>query len=99
MVEDWNDLQEMLLPLHVILLMDRLQWWDLTREAAIYLIQLYAPGSSLGVLTTSAESRIRVGNGDELLAFSTDLKGFSNTGSQISASVAPEGKSVVCVCL
>lgn len=33
------------------------------------------------------------------MSFSTDLKGFSNTGSQISASVAPEGKSVVCVCL
>ncbi|KAF8769284.1 hypothetical protein HU200_006798 [Digitaria exilis] len=53
----------------------------------------FAPGSSLEVLITSADSRIRVVNGDE---FVHKFKGFRNTSSQISASVAPNGKYVVC---
>ncbi|XP_048559874.1 WD repeat-containing protein 44-like [Triticum urartu] len=53
----------------------------------------FAPGSSLEVLITSADSRIRVVNGDELVH---KFKGFRNTSSQISASVAPNGKYVVC---
>ncbi|CAN6230055.1 unnamed protein product [Urochloa humidicola] len=53
----------------------------------------FAPGSSSEVLITSANSRIRVVNGDE---FVHKFKGFRNTSSQISASVAPNGKYVVC---
>ncbi|KAF8660438.1 hypothetical protein HU200_058023 [Digitaria exilis] len=53
----------------------------------------FAPGSSSEVLITSADSRIRVVNGDE---FVHKFKGFRNTSSQISASVAPNGKYVVC---
>ncbi|RLM65435.1 WD repeat-containing protein 44-like [Panicum miliaceum] len=53
----------------------------------------FAPGSSLEVLITSADSRIRVVNGDELVH---KFKGFRNTSSQISASVAPNGKYVIC---
>uniref|UniRef100_A0A0D9ZSH6 Anaphase-promoting complex subunit 4 WD40 domain-containing protein n=1 Tax=Oryza glumipatula TaxID=40148 RepID=A0A0D9ZSH6_9ORYZ len=53
----------------------------------------FAPGSSSEVLITSADSRIRVVNGDELVH---KFKGFRNTSSQISASVAPNGKYVVC---
>ncbi|KAG8043936.1 hypothetical protein GUJ93_ZPchr0458g22789 [Zizania palustris] len=53
----------------------------------------FAPGSSSEVLITSADSRIRVVNGGELVH---KFKGFRNTSSQISASVAPNGKYVVC---
>ncbi|KAL6844190.1 hypothetical protein ACP4OV_025863 [Aristida adscensionis] len=53
----------------------------------------FAPGSSSEVLITSADSRIRVVNGNELVH---KFKGFRNTSSQISASVAPNGKYVVC---
>ncbi|TVU16612.1 hypothetical protein EJB05_40185, partial [Eragrostis curvula] len=53
----------------------------------------FAPGSSSEVLITSADSRIRVVNGDELVH---KFKGFRNTSSQISASVAPNGKYIVC---
>ncbi|KAJ1273487.1 hypothetical protein BS78_06G284400 [Paspalum vaginatum] len=53
----------------------------------------FAPGSSSEVLITSADSRIRVVNGDELVH---KFKGFRNTSSQISASVAPNGKYVIC---
>ncbi|KAG0528124.1 hypothetical protein BDA96_06G291600 [Sorghum bicolor] len=53
----------------------------------------FAPGSSSEVLITSADSRIRVVNGDE---FVHKFKGFRNTSSQISASVAPNGKYVIC---
>ncbi|NP_001345786.1 uncharacterized protein LOC100193671 [Zea mays] len=53
----------------------------------------FAPGSSSEVLITSADSRIRVVNGDE---FVHKFKGLRNTSSQISASVAPNGKYIIC---
>nr|CAD1821093.1 unnamed protein product [Ananas comosus var. bracteatus] len=53
----------------------------------------FAPGSSSEVLITSADSRIRVVNGAELVH---KFKGFRNTSSQISASLAPNGKYVIC---
>ncbi|XP_010935623.1 uncharacterized protein [Elaeis guineensis] len=53
----------------------------------------FAPGSSSEVLVTSADSRIRVVNGVELVH---KFKGFRNTSSQISASLAANGKYVVC---
>ncbi|KAJ6806063.1 WD repeat-containing protein 44-like [Iris pallida] len=53
----------------------------------------FAPGSSSEVLITSADSRIRVVDGTELVH---KFKGFRNTNSQISASLASNGKYVVC---
>ncbi|CAL9081939.1 unnamed protein product [Musa acuminata var. zebrina] len=53
----------------------------------------FVPGSSSEVLITSADSRIRVVNGIELVH---KFKGFRNTSSQISASLAPNGKYVIC---
>ncbi|KAK9268640.1 hypothetical protein L1049_000397 [Liquidambar formosana] len=52
----------------------------------------FAPGSSLEVLVTSADSRIRVIDGVDLVH---KFKGFRNTNSQISASVTANGKYVV----
>ncbi|KAK2639137.1 hypothetical protein Ddye_026932 [Dipteronia dyeriana] len=52
----------------------------------------FAPGSSSEVLITSADSRIRVIDGDDLVH---KFKGFRNTNSQISASVTANGKYVV----
>ncbi|KAL5804456.1 hypothetical protein ACOSQ3_031256 [Xanthoceras sorbifolium] len=52
----------------------------------------FAPGSSSEVLITSADSRIRVIDGVDLVH---KLKGFRNTNSQISASVTANGKYVV----
>ncbi|KAJ6838286.1 WD repeat-containing protein 44-like [Iris pallida] len=53
----------------------------------------FAPGSSSEVLITSADSRIRVVDGTELVH---KFKGFRNNSSQISASLASNGKYVVC---
>ncbi|KAL5715648.1 hypothetical protein ACHQM5_017439 [Ranunculus cassubicifolius] len=53
----------------------------------------FSPGSSSEVLVTSADSRIRVVDGVELVH---KFKGFRNTSSQISASVTSNGKHVVC---
>ncbi|XP_074581531.1 uncharacterized protein LOC141838043 [Curcuma longa] len=53
----------------------------------------FVPGSSSEVLITSADSRIRVVNGVELMH---KFKGFRNTSSQISASMTPNGKYVIC---
>ncbi|MBA0668426.1 hypothetical protein Goklo_001345 [Gossypium klotzschianum] len=53
----------------------------------------FAPGSSSEVLVTSADSRIRVVDGSDLIH---KFKGFRNTNSQISASVTANGKYVVC---
>ncbi|KAM0950147.1 putative transcription factor WD40-like family [Dioscorea sansibarensis] len=53
----------------------------------------FAPGSSSEVLITSADSRIRVVDGVELVH---KYKGFRNTSSQISASVTSSGKHVIC---
>lgn len=53
----------------------------------------FATGSSTEVLVTSADSRIRVIDGVDLVH---KFKGFRNTSSQISASVASTGKHIIC---
>ncbi|KAK9056966.1 hypothetical protein SSX86_024331 [Deinandra increscens subsp. villosa] len=53
----------------------------------------FAPGSSSEVLITSADSRIRVVDGIDLVH---KFKGFRNTNSQISAYMAANGRYVVC---
>ncbi|XP_071725883.1 uncharacterized protein [Rutidosis leptorrhynchoides] len=53
----------------------------------------FAPGSSSEVLITSADSRIRVVDGVDLVH---KFKGFRNTSSQISAYLAANGRYVVC---
>ncbi|KAL8205499.1 hypothetical protein R6Q57_009050 [Mikania cordata] len=53
----------------------------------------FAPGSTSEVLITSADSRIRVVDDDELVH---KFKGFRNTNRQISAYVASNGRYVVC---
>ncbi|GMH25534.1 hypothetical protein Nepgr_027377 [Nepenthes gracilis] len=53
----------------------------------------FAPGSSSEVLVTSADSRIRVIDGVDLVH---KFKGFRNTNSPISAAVTTDGKYVVC---
>ncbi|KAL5730212.1 hypothetical protein ACHQM5_003062 [Ranunculus cassubicifolius] len=53
----------------------------------------YSPINSSEVLITSADSRIRVVDGTELVQ---RLKGFRNTNSQMSASLTANGKHVVC---
>ncbi|CAL1385359.1 unnamed protein product [Linum trigynum] len=52
----------------------------------------FLPGSSSEVLITSADSRIRVVDRTDLVH---KFKGFRNTNSQISASLAANGKFVV----
>ncbi|KAI7733367.1 hypothetical protein M8C21_018619 [Ambrosia artemisiifolia] len=53
----------------------------------------FAPGSKSEVLITSADSRIRVVDGVELIH---KFKGFRNTNSQISACMSANGRYVVC---
>ncbi|XP_076929675.1 uncharacterized protein LOC143594184 [Bidens hawaiensis] len=53
----------------------------------------FAPGSSTEVLITSADSRIRVVEGADLIH---KFKGFRNTNSQISACMSTNGRYVVC---
>ncbi|KAM3302344.1 hypothetical protein P3S67_016846 [Capsicum chacoense] len=53
----------------------------------------FVPGSISEVLITSADSRIRVVDGADLVH---KFKGFRNTNSQISASVTADGRYVVC---
>lgn len=53
----------------------------------------FAPGSSSEVLITSADSRVRVLDGIDLVH---KFKGFRNTNSQISASVTANGRYVMC---
>ncbi|XP_047333718.1 WD repeat-containing protein 44-like [Impatiens glandulifera] len=53
----------------------------------------FAPGSSSEVLVTSADSRIRVVDGVDLVH---KFRGFRNTNSQISACLAANGKHIVC---
>ncbi|KAE8707894.1 Protochlorophyllide oxidoreductase A [Hibiscus syriacus] len=53
----------------------------------------FAPGSLSEVLVTSADSRIRVVDGSDLIH---KFKGFRNSNSQISASVTANGKYIVC---
>ncbi|XP_028807557.1 WD repeat-containing protein 44 [Neltuma alba] len=52
----------------------------------------FAPGSSSEVLITSADSRIRVVDGVDLVH---KFKGFRNPNSQISASLTANGKYVI----
>ncbi|KAL4293505.1 WD repeat-containing protein 44 [Arachis ipaensis] len=52
----------------------------------------FAPGSSSEVLITSADSRIRVVDGVDLVH---KFKGFRNSSSQISASLTANGKYIV----
>ncbi|KAJ4746909.1 Transducin/WD40 repeat-like superfamily protein [Rhynchospora pubera] len=52
----------------------------------------FAPGSSSKVLITSADSRIRVIDGVDLVH---KFKGFRNTSSQITACISTNGKYVV----
>ncbi|GAV89678.1 WD40 domain-containing protein [Cephalotus follicularis] len=52
----------------------------------------FAPGSSSEVLITSADSRVRVIDGVDLIH---KFKGFRNTNSQISASLTANGKYIV----
>ncbi|XP_022753239.1 WD repeat-containing protein 44-like [Durio zibethinus] len=52
----------------------------------------FAPGSSSEVLITSADSRIRVVDGGDLIH---KFKGFRNMNSQISGAVTANGKYVV----
>jgi WD40 repeat protein len=52
----------------------------------------FAPGSSSEVLITSADSRIRVVDGVDLIH---KFKGFRNTNSQISANLTSNGRYVV----
>ncbi|OVA08951.1 WD40 repeat [Macleaya cordata] len=53
----------------------------------------FAPGNPSEVLITSADSRIRIFDGSDVIH---KFRGFRNTSSQISASLTPEGKYVVC---
>ncbi|CAH9088227.1 unnamed protein product [Cuscuta epithymum] len=53
----------------------------------------FVPGSTSRVLVTSADSRIRVIEGVDLVQ---KFKGFRNSRSQISASLSSDGKYVVC---
>ncbi|WOL06037.1 hypothetical protein Cni_G14769 [Canna indica] len=53
----------------------------------------FAPGNSSKVLITSADSRIRVIDDNELVH---KFKGFRNTSSQISACLTSNGKHVIC---
>ncbi|KAI3673721.1 hypothetical protein L6452_39849 [Arctium lappa] len=53
----------------------------------------FAPGTTSEVLITSADSRIRVVDGVDLVH---KLKGFRSTNRQISASVTANGRYVVC---
>ncbi|CAL0328894.1 unnamed protein product [Lupinus luteus] len=52
----------------------------------------FAPGSSTEILITSADSRIRVVDGVDLVH---KFKGFGNANSQISASLTANGRYVV----
>ncbi|KAK3154726.1 hypothetical protein QOZ80_2BG0194380 [Eleusine coracana subsp. coracana] len=52
----------------------------------------FAPGSSSKVIVTSADSRIRVLDGFELVH---KFKGFRNTSSQISACLAGNGRYII----
>ncbi|KAI3820577.1 hypothetical protein L1987_08125 [Smallanthus sonchifolius] len=53
----------------------------------------FAPGTTSEVLITSADSRVRVVDGLDLVH---KFKGFRNTNRQISASVTSNGRYVVC---
>ncbi|KAJ6776324.1 TRANSDUCIN/WD40 REPEAT-LIKE SUPERFAMILY PROTEIN-RELATED [Salix koriyanagi] len=101
-VVDWNDLHEMVT---AALLYSRWPGNKLQHKCQINLQNKkkkahlrkitgfqFAPGSSSEVIVTSADSRIRVIDGVDLVH---KFKGFRNTNSQISASLTANGKYVV----
>ncbi|XP_057971417.1 uncharacterized protein LOC131160097 [Malania oleifera] len=53
----------------------------------------FSPENPSEVLITSADSRIRIYDGSDLVH---KFRGFRNTSSQISASFSPNGKYVIC---
>ncbi|KAH7553688.1 hypothetical protein JRO89_XS12G0043100 [Xanthoceras sorbifolium] len=53
----------------------------------------FSPSNPSELLVTSADSRIRIMEGSEIVQ---TLRGFRNTSSQISASYSSDGKYVVC---
>ncbi|KAK0585437.1 hypothetical protein LWI29_028588 [Acer saccharum] len=53
----------------------------------------FSPSNPSEVLVTSADSRIRIMEGSEIVQ---TLRGFRNTSSQISASYSSDGKYIVC---
>ncbi|KAF7144223.1 hypothetical protein RHSIM_Rhsim05G0191800 [Rhododendron simsii] len=53
----------------------------------------FSPVNPSEVLVTSADSRIRIIDGPDIIH---KFRGFRNTSSQISASFSPDGKYVVC---
>ncbi|KAL8140665.1 hypothetical protein V2J09_006686 [Rumex salicifolius] len=53
----------------------------------------FTPGNPCEVLITSADSRIRIYDGTEMVQ---KFMGFRNTSSQIAASYSPSGKHVIC---
>ncbi|XP_028551789.1 uncharacterized protein LOC110101398 [Dendrobium catenatum] len=62
-------------------------------NSLISVIKQFIPGSSSEVLITSADSRIRVIDGNNLVY---KFKGFRNTSSQICAYPTTTGKHVIC---
>ncbi|KAL0740300.1 hypothetical protein Bca4012_081813 [Brassica carinata] len=55
--------------------------------------QTFSPVNPSEVLVTSADSRIRILDGSEVIH---KFKGFRNTSSQISASYSQDGKYIIC---
>ncbi|KAK9289634.1 hypothetical protein L1049_007792 [Liquidambar formosana] len=53
----------------------------------------FAPGNPSEVLITSADSRVRIFDGSDIIH---KFRGFRNTSSQISASFSLDGKYVIC---
>lgn len=53
----------------------------------------FAPGNPSEVLITSADSRIRIFDGSDIIH---KFRGFRNTSSQIAASFSVDGKYVIC---
>ncbi|KAJ9568015.1 hypothetical protein OSB04_003981 [Centaurea solstitialis] len=96
-VVDWNDMHEMVTaacytPDGQQKSQINLQNKKKSRHKKITGFQ-FAPGIMSEVLITSADSRIRVVDGLDLVH---KFKGFRNTNRQISASVTANGRYVVC---
>ncbi|KAA8518896.1 hypothetical protein F0562_016330 [Nyssa sinensis] len=87
-VVDWTDLHEM-----VTAACYTPDGQVRIKEVVAYTVQLFAPGNPSEVLVTSADSRIRIFDGSDLIH---KFRGFRNTSSQISATFSPDGKYVVC---
>jgi hypothetical protein len=59
-------------------------------------MQQFAPGSSLEVLITSADSRIRVVNGDELVH---KFKGNASFSCHLKSNLVPFSYSYIVTCI